>query len=402
MRIKPSSATFTLLLGLLAAVPSFGLDMSLPALAATGADLDASASDVGLTISAFMLSLAAAPLVYGPASDYLGRKPVVIFGCALFVVASIGCAVAQSLSALLTWRLVQGAGAAGTTITLAIIRDLFDAQAARAKTSYVIIAINTVPMVAPTAGAALLTLGGWRLIYTALLVVGLIVLLAVSLGFRESARIDPAGRLTPSVIARNYFRVLTHRICLGYILVNASAFAAIFAYASGSSLFFINVVGLRPDVYGLIFGASAAAVMGGAFLDGRLLARGISPFYPLMIGLALLAVCAIGLLAMTLAGWMPLPLVISLMIAAAFAFGLVTPNAMNGAMQPLPQIAGAAGAAAGSIQILAGAVSSGVVAICFDGHSALSMTAVMASCSILALACYLLIARPAERVALSP
>ena len=90
MQIQPGSFAFTLLLGFLAAVPYSGIDINLPALAATGASLGTSSSDIGLTMSAFMFSLAAAPLLYGPVSDRLGRKPVVVFGVALFVAASAG------------------------------------------------------------------------------------------------------------------------------------------------------------------------------------------------------------------------------------------------------------------------------------------------------------------------
>lgn len=116
-----------------------------------------------------------------------------------------------------------------------------------------------------------------------------------------------------------------------------------------------------------------------------------------VLGLGLAAVAATSLLAMTLAAWMPLPLVISLLVASSLAFGLIAPNAMQGAMQPLPQIAGAAGAATGCIQMATGAVASGLVAALHDGRSALSMTALMALCSILALVSYVLLARPAER-----
>ncbi|MEA2917601.1 MAG: transporter, family, multidrug resistance protein [Bradyrhizobium sp.] len=398
MRFQPTSFAFTLLLGLLASVPSFGIDMSLPALAAMGAALGARPSEAGFSMSLFMLSLAAAPLIYGPASDRYGRKPVILFGVMLFVIGSTGCALAQSLSPLLIWRFIQGAGAAITTMSMAIIRDLFDGQVARAKIANVVIAIHVVPMVAPAAGAALLGLGGWRLIYAAQGAVGLVLLCVIWVGFTESARIDPDNRLMPSVIVRSYIRVLTHPISLGYILVAAAAVGAILAYATGSALFLIDVVGLTPSQYGLIFGASAVAVMSGAFFDGRLSTWGMSPRHALMIGLALLALAAMLLLAMTLTGWMPLPLVISLLIAATFAFGMSMPNAMNAAMQPLPQIAGAVGAAAGSSQMTAGAISSALVAVLYDGRSALSMTIVMALCSLLAVVSYLLLARPAERV----
>src|SRR5712664_4204984 len=399
MRLPPTSMAFTLLLGFLVALPSFGIDMSLPALTSMGAALGVAPERAGLMMSLFMLGFAIAPLFYGPVSDRYGRKPVVVFACTLFAIAGIGCALARSLPTLLVWRVVQGAGAgASMTIALAIVRDLFEGQAARTRLSYVAIATMIVPMIAPSAGAALLTLGGWRFIHAALAAVGLLLLLAMLFGFAESARIDPANRLVPSVIACNYLRVLTHPVCLGYILVNAAAFGALFAYVSGSSLFLINVVGLRPDQYGLVFAATSLGIMAGAFLNGRLSAWGVVPDYPLTIGLALAVVAATSLLTMTLAHWIPLAPVISLLVLGTFAFGLIAPNAMEGAMQPLPQIAGAAGAATGCIQMTTGAVVSGLVATLNDEHSALSMTAIMAACSLLGLVSYLLVARPAERV----
>ena len=247
MRIPPASAAFTLLLGFLVALPSFGIDISLPALTATGAALRVAPAQAGMMMSLFMLGFAVAPLFYGPASDRYGRKPVALFACILFIMAAIGCALAQSLPILLIWRVVQGAGAgASMTLALAIVRDLFEGQAARTKLSYVAITTMIVPTIAPSAGAALL-----------------------------------------------------------------------------------------------------------AF-------------------------------------------VISLLILGTVAFGLIAPNAMQGAMQPLPEIAGAAGAATGCIQMTMGAVASALVAVLYDGHSALSMTALMALFSLLALVSYLLLARPAE------
>src|SRR5215467_9352015 len=194
MQIQPASFAFTLLLGFLAAVPYSGIDINLPALAATGATLGVSPAGVGLTMSAFMLSLAVAPLLYGAVSDRFGRKPVVAFGIALFVLASFGCAAAQSLPELLICRFAQGMGAASTTMTFAIIRDLFDETTARAKIATVMAAINVVTVIAPTTGAALLTLGSWRLIYAIQAGIGALILLVVLLGFTESAKINPANR----------------------------------------------------------------------------------------------------------------------------------------------------------------------------------------------------------------
>src|ERR1700730_9637157 len=91
MRIHSDSFAFTLLLGLLSALPTFGIDMILPTLSATGSALGAPPSDVGLAMSVYLLSLGGALLVYGPVSDRFGRKPIVVFGCALVIAASIGC-----------------------------------------------------------------------------------------------------------------------------------------------------------------------------------------------------------------------------------------------------------------------------------------------------------------------
>jgi MFS transporter, DHA1 family, multidrug resistance protein len=396
MQIKPTSFVFTLLLGFLAAVPYSGIDINLPALEATGASFGKSASDVGLTMSAFMVSLAAAPLLYGPISDRFGRKPVIVFGVALFVVASLACADARSLPALLICRVVQGVGAASTAMTFAIIRDLFDERAARVKIANVMVAINVVTIIAPSAGAALLTLASWRLIYAIQAAIGAALLLAVLLGFKESSKFDPFNRLAPAAVVRCYFRVLTHRVSFGYILVGAAGGGAVFAYVTGSSLFFIGVVRLTADQYGLIFSACSAAVMGGALLDAHLGRRGVRPAQVVAIGLSLSAAAASTLLAMTLGGWTSPVLVASLLIVVALTFGMTIPNVVNAAMQPLPDIAGAVGAAAGSIQMIAGAASSGLVAMLFDGRTALSMAAAMCVSSMLALIAYRLLARPAE------
>src|SRR5262249_55264934 len=217
MRIQPASFAFTLLLGLFASVPYSGIDMSLPALAATAAALGARPADVGFTMSVFMLSLATAPLVYGPVSDRYGRRPVVVFGVALFVVGSLACALAPSLPVLPVCRFSQGCGAASTTLTFAIIRDLFEGDNARAKMANVVIAVNVVTVIAPTAGAALLALASWRLIFTTQFAMGLVLLIALVTSFAESARIDQTNRLAPSIVARSYLQVMTHPISFAYI-----------------------------------------------------------------------------------------------------------------------------------------------------------------------------------------
>jgi DHA1 family bicyclomycin/chloramphenicol resistance-like MFS transporter len=254
-------------------------------------------------------------------------------------------------------------------------------------------------MVAPTVGAALLMLGGWRVIYLVPIGAGFVLLLAMR-NFTESARINPATRLKPAAIARNYRRVLLHPVCLGNILCNAAAAGAVFAYITGSSLFFINALGLSPSQYGVIFGASSLSVMAGTFVNKRLGAWGVSPGQMITIGLTLSSVLAVFLLVMAIAGGKSIILVVLVMVGVALSFGLISPNAMNGAMQPLPEMAGSASAVLVFVQMLAAASSSGLVAGLFDGHSAYSMAVVMVFFCVLAIASYVCVVRPAERFAL--
>ena len=338
-------------------------------------------------------------LVFG--SEYSPRsiKNFVIFNTWSFTLCcrdvKFACTFASSLPVLLVSRVVQGVGAAATGTIFAIVRDLFDGDAARIKIGNLMVAVNVATMIAPTAGAALLMLGSWRWIYATQGGIGVILMLVVFIGFSESARIDPAVR--PNwAIAESYLRVLRHPAAFGYVLVGAAAGGTVFAYVTGASLFFIGVVGMRPDQYGLIFSACSGAIMCGAILDGRLGRHGIASGDVLAAGLKLMATGSVVLLAVTMSGSTSPALFAGLLIVVALAFGLSIPNVMNATMQPLPDIAGAVSAAAGSVQLTAGAASSGLVSVLFDGRSALSMTAVMTLCSFLGLGAYFLLARPAE------
>ena len=386
MRIAPNSPAFSWLLGLLSALPTFGIDMILPTLPATATALRAPASEVGLAMSVYLFGLGAALVAYGPISDRIGRRPIIVFGAALLALASVGCMLARSLPVLLIFRTLQGVGASGPGMgALTIVRDLFDGEEARAKMSYVVLAINIVPMVAPTVGAALLTLGGWQAVYW-VPVAGGCILLAAMHGLAETAHIDPQVRLSPLRIARDYLSILTHPISLGNAVCNAAAAGAVFAYITGSSLFLIDVVGLGPTQYGVVFGASSLSVMAGSLLNQRLSGRGVTPRQMIGIGLSLSTALATCLMVMALADGRSILVVVLVMTGVALSFGLISPNAISEALQPVPAIAGAAGAVVMFMQMLGAASSSWLVSWLFDGRSALSMAVTMLVFCLLAIA----------------
>lgn len=400
-RIRPGSAAFSALLGLLAALPTFGIDMILPSLSDTAAALHVQATAMGAAMGVYLLGFGGALLVYGPISDRLGRKPAIVCGCLLLVVGSLGCGAARTLPDFLLFRTVQGIGAAGPGMAvLAMVRDLFEGEAARARMSFVVLTINVVPTVAPTLGAGLMHLGGWRLIHAAPVAAALAALVAirhVDEPLRRAADPGPS-----SGILRGYGRILASRIFLGHALCNAAAAGAVFAYITGSALVFVDALGLDPLAYGLVFGASSLSVMAGAFLNGRLAARGVPPPRVIAAGLALATGAAAALLVAALARPPAALPVVAAMVGVALAFGLVSPNAMHGATERNPEDAGAASAVAVFLQMLAAAIASDLVARFFDGRSALSMAAAMLGCCLAAAAAQAGLARSAPRAPFQP
>jgi DHA1 family bicyclomycin/chloramphenicol resistance-like MFS transporter len=379
---RPAGAIgFILLLGLMASLPGFGVDMALPALADTAASLGVPTHSAGLTISSYMISFGIAPLFFGPVSDRWGRRPVVTFGCIVFVLAGIGCVLSSSLPLLIIYRIIQGIGAAAMTLAIVIARDSFDESVVREKISYIVMAIYVSPIAAPIAGAALLGLGGWRTIYAVLVAFGIMLLVGVWFGLHESPRRGAAERLSLPALARDYGRVLSHPAARAYMTAAAASFGVVAAYATGSSLFFIQIIGMSPDRYAVIFGLTAAASIGGAFLDSRLSARGISPIYPLSIGLAIVASASFTLLVMALVGWMPVPVAVALFGTITFSGGMVAPGITQGALQQIPQMAGTVSAASNCLAMTAGSLSSALTAVLFDGRTALSMAGIMTFCS---------------------
>jgi len=397
-RIRPDSRAFSALLGLLAALPTFGIDMILPSLSETAAALHVPAAAMGGAMAVYLLGLGAALLVYGPVSDRLGRRPAIICGCLLLIGGSLGCAAARTLPQLLLFRAIQGIGAAGPGMAvLAMVRDLFAEEAARARMSFVVLTINVVPMVAPTLGASLMGLGGWRLIHVAPLAAALTTLALIP---QVAETLHRAGS-KPAGILRAYRGILARRVFLGHALCNAAAAGAVFAYITGSALVFIDALGFSPSAYGLVFGASALSVMAGAALSSRLAARGISPARVIGAGLAGATLLATLLLVDALACPPAAAPVIAAMAGTGLAFGLVSPNALHGATEAAPEAAGTAGAIAIGLQMVGAALGSDLVARLFDGRSALSMAAVMLGGCLAAIAAFAGLAHPVGRPASS-
>ncbi len=401
MKASPTSFMFVVLISLLGAMSALATDMSLAAVNPMARDFAVTPGQIGLALSAFMLSFALSPLAYGPLSDRYGRRPAALLACAVYVAGGIGCVFAHSLAALLAWRFVQGLGGGARPLGLAIIGDNFRGAAAREKMSYVSALTLLAPLLAPTMGALLLQSGGWRMIYVFLTATGAGALVLVAFKLGESLPPERRVSLSPRGLVANYVGVFRRR-SLAHTMVAVAMFGVIFGYVSGSPYVMIGAFGLTPAQFGLTFMLNSAGLLVGNLCNARLNAKGVAPDRLLGGGLVLVAGSTGALLAITLAGntaVLPfLPLLFLCMVGCAVA----NTNALQLAIAPLPHIAGTASAAVVSAQLAFGAVAGYIVSSAYDGRTALSTVATIAVIGAVGLCAFLARPRRAPLAAVDP
>ena len=397
-RLRPKTVAFTFLLGALATLASFATDMGLPVLDEMATSLGVAPGRAALSLSVFMAGFALGPLVLGPVSDHSGRRPVLLGGVAMFTIFGALGAFSQTLAAVLLWRFLMGTGAGGChVLVVAMVRDHFTGAEARVRQSYVNLAAGIAPVIAPTLGVAVATLGGWRAIYGALAAGGAVLLTITSLRLGESLPRRPHETFEVRRALGGYARVLRERVSVGYALVIALNFGSLFAYVSGSSLVLIGLLGVSRRMYGLLFAVTSFGLMAGALTNARLSRRGVPHARLIAAGLALIVGTSLILLALTFLGGVRVWTLVPLVVAGFMGQGIVRPNAVQGALEPLPEIAGVASAVLSALQMVVGALASATVATWFDGRSALAMTATMALTASLSAMVYAMAVRPGER-----
>lgn len=341
---------------------------------------------VQLTLSAFLAGLAAAQLIYGPLSDRFGRRPVLLAGLCIYVVATVACMVATSITLLIVARFAQALGACvGPVLGRAVVRDVHGRDGAARVLSYLSAAMALAPAIGPILGGFLEVWFGWRFNFLVLGLYGLAGLLATYAMLPETNLHPDPEAARPIRIAIGYYRLLGHRAYLGYVLCCAFAYSAIFAFISGSSFVFIDVIGLSPDAYGFCFSAIVIGYIIGTLLAGRLsrrfdldrlIAAGIriAAFAAfLMAGLAIGGVATTGLSG-ALAILIP-------MLIHMIGIGLILPNSIAGAIGPFPRAAGAASALLGFTQMSSAAITGIAVARLHD-DTAVPMTAAIAAAAV--------------------
>ncbi|MEZ5666368.1 MAG: multidrug effflux MFS transporter [Alphaproteobacteria bacterium] len=377
-----------LLIGLITALVSIGpltIAIYIPSLTDIRTALHATEAEVQLTVTAYLVGFAFAQLAVGPLSDRLGRRPVLFAGLALYVAASVACALAASAQEMAALRVLQALGAcAGPVVGRAMVRDLFEGERARAVFALVGTALAVAPAIAPALGGQLQTHIGWQANFfaVALIGAGLFALMAAMLVETNRHR-DPTAT-SPRRLAANFRLLAGDRGFVGYSLAVGFTFFGMFAYTANSPFVFRDLLGLGADEYGWLALFNVAAYVLGTLLS-RSLGRRLGLTAVLAAGCATMAAGGLAMLALTQAGWVSVAGLIACTMVYMAGSGLALPNAFAGALAPFPRIAGAASALLGFAQMGVGALGTVLVAAISDA-SARPLGIVMALGGVAALA----------------
>jgi len=382
---KPSFARNAIVLGLLSAIGPFAIDMYLPALPAIAGDLGASTAATQWSLTAYFLAFGVCQIAYGPASDMLGRKPPLYLGLGLFALGALGCSLAPNIDWLIACRLLQGVGAAAVTvIPRAIVRDLHTGVEATKLMGLVMLVFSVSPIFAPLAGSALIVPFGWRAAFWAMTAAALLGLALVATLLPETR--PPAQRIAGGVrrTLQNFAQLLGDRQFVALSLIGGLGMASFFAFLANSSFVYIGHFGLTPTQYSLAFALNAIGFIAGSQFAAMLGARfGIRP--TMLAGVALYALGAMALLALTLAGVDSLAVLMALLFATYGCLGLTLPPIMVMLLANNGPIAGSASSLSGTLQMIVGGLVMASVGRFADG-TALPMVSAIALCAVTAAA----------------
>ena len=384
-----------LLLGSLTAFGAVTIDLYLPALPAIGRALNAGPSSVQLTMSAFFIGMAVGQLIYGPVSDRVGRRPALLFGCGVYVVASLACAFAPTIEWLIAGRFAQALGACcGQVLARAIVRDRYGHVASARILSLLILVLAVAPMLAPTAGGLLATLVSWRAIFVALAGFGALVGIAVYFRLNESRSAATAMQARAESPLRSYLDLLRNPRLVGYILAGALQGAVLFSYIASAPELIITIWAFSPLDFGWLFPLLAVGVIGGSQVNRRLLTQ-YTPDGVLRVAALAGVAATVALVATAAAGAGPTPMLVAL-FAVLSTYGFMVANTAAGALAVDELRAGATSALIGASSFGFGAVAATIVGLAHDG-TALPLTVAMLVCMAGSAAALFGLALPSRR-----
>lgn len=383
------SRSLLFLLVALTALGEVSTQLIIPGLGAIEHALQAQQGSALMALSAFVAAFGLGQLLFGPLSDRIGRRPVLIGGLALYVVATLAMLLVTDIQQFIAARVLQGLGAcAALVLARTVVRDVWKAEAGPALALTMIGMLYAI-VVAPIAGGLLIKLLGWRAPIALALVIGSLVLLLALLFFRESNHhLDPRAAHWRT-LGGQYLDLLKGRQYRAYAVALACTYGAMFAVIAGSSAVFINLLGFSSLEYGLNFGLIVSMLIVGSTYTRRNIQR-LGPQRIVAMGVTMVAVGGVAALAIYLVFGLS---VVGLDIPIALVTlggGLVLPGSVTGAVMPNAHRAGLAAGLMGFAQMF-GATCSGLLLSQLRDGSAAPMIIIQAGLALSALVAFQLL-----------
>lgn len=377
----PLPRALVVLLAAMSAIGPLSIDMYLPSLGSIAKSLRVPIESVQPTVAIFFVGLAAGQLVYGPLSDRLGRRGPLLFGTAVFIVGSLASSLATALPVLLAGRLAQALGAcACVVISRAVIRDALELQESARLFSLLALIAGVAPICAPSLGAALLLVGGWRGIFAVLALFGCVLAFCMWRLLPETRSQATAKRARDEHPVRAYAQLLRRRRLVGFLAAGAFNGAAMFTYIASSPSVFIDVYHLSPTQFSLLFGFNSIGLVGASQLNRVLLVR--FPVERVLRGtLFCCLIVAVWIAAISLTGVGGLPGLAAPLFCAISTVSLVQSNVLAGALAIDATRPGSTAALYGAGSFAAGALLAWLSGLFYD-HTARPMALAIAACFI--------------------
>ena len=350
--------TLAVLLATLGMLGPFAIDTYLPAFAGIARSLDATPLQMQQTLSSYLFGFAVMNLFHGALADSFGRRPVVLWGVGLFTLASVGCALSQTIGWLIFFRALQGlAAGAGMVVSRAIIRDMFPPADAQRVMSQVTIYFGVAPAIAPIIGGWLFVHADWHVIFWFLAATGALLWASTWRFLPETLHIGDVQRFDVGNLMAGYKQMASSPRFMMLVLASGVPFNGMFLYVLAAPTFLGEHLHLGPTQFFWFFLCTIGGIMGGAWLSGRLAGR-IKPRHQVRHGFLIMLVVSLLNVALNMffepQAWWALPPI------AVFAFGwsLMVPVVTLLVLDQVPERRGMAS----SMQACIGAVANGVVA----------------------------------------
>lgn len=356
-----------LLLSLTMASLALSIDSTLPSMPLAAAAFGVSDGTIQVSLSVFLAGIAAGQLIYGPVSDRFGRRPVLLAAFCGFVASAAGCVLSTSIESFIAFRFLQGfAGCAASVLARAIVRDLYDREAAAKMLAYVMMLHGVAPVLGPILGAHLTVAFGWSAIYWFILAYGVVALVALWRALGETAPALRPDAIRPGPLARTYLRVLGNRAFVGYMLMLSACYCGLFAFLTASSTSLIGHIGVSVEDFGYLFAGCMMAHVSGSWLAGRMIGR-FSLHRMIVIGGCTMPVAGVAMAALALAGVDSAAAIVVPMAVYMFAFSFIVPAGQSAALSIFSDVAGAASSMIGFVQLTLSALAGVLIGQLADG-----------------------------------